>query len=610
MDTEPLKQFLSTLTEAPGVYRFLDDQRNILYVGKAKNLKKRVSSYFNREQEHGRLRILVKKTAHIEVTIVETEKDALLLENSLIKAYQPRYNINLKDDKSYPYITIRNERFPRVYLTRQKSEDGAEYLGPYTSAQKARTILDFLKKLFPLRTCSLNLTEKNILSGRFKICLEFHIGNCLGPCENRQTEEEYLEHIKHIRHILKGNYHPAIKNLKTSMNNYAENFEFEKAQQAKDKLEILEAYFKKTTIVSQTIQNIDVLGYYMETDKMTVNLLKIVNGTIIKTQMYEVSQKLDETSTELLERLIESIYAEDGNEMVELVIPEPVQLPDGNIRLTIPQRGDKKEVLLLATRNAEYYHKQKKIKEIQNEGKDKSQIILEMIKQDFRLTELPTRIECFDNSNFQGTSPVASMVCFINGKPAKNEYRHFHIKTVVGPDDFASMEEIVYRRYKRLLEEGKSLPQLVIIDGGKGQLSSAINSIKKLGIEHKIAIVGIAKKLEEIYFPNDPLPLHINKKSYSLKVIQRLRNEAHRFAITFHRQVRSNKFTKSSLLEIEGIGKETVSTLFKHFKSLQKIKEASLEALQETIDKKKAQNIYDFFHTSPPQDLKGNSDPL
>lgn len=595
MATDEIKSILSTLPEDPGVYRFLGSENQILYVGKAKNLKRRVTSYFQKEHDSARLRILVRKIVHIEITIVSSEKDALLLENSLIKSYQPRYNVNLKDDKTYPYIAIKKERFPRVFLTRYRQADGAEYLGPYTSAFKARMILDFLKKMFPLRTCSLQLTEKNIAAAKFKICLEYHIGNCLGPCESRQSEESYNENIRSIKQILKGNYHPAIKELKNKMYEFAEDFQYEKAQQIKEKLDLLEEYLVKSTVVSNVISDIDVLGPYKQEDKMIVNYMKIVNGTVIRTRMFEAIQRLEETDEELLEIVFAELYADSGEEIKELLTPLPLQIPDESITQTIPQRGEKKQVLDLAVRNAEFYYKQKKIKDAQNEGKDKSQIVLEMIKQDFRLKELPVRIECFDNSNFQGTDAVASMVCFINGKPAKSEYRHFHIKTVAGPDDFASMEEVVYRRYKRMLEEGKPLPQLIIIDGGKGQLASAMISLKKLNLEGRMAIAGIAKRLEEIYFPYDPLPLHINKKSVSLKVIQRLRNEAHRFAISFHRDVRSKNFTKSSLLEIEGVGIETVQKLFKHFKSYKKIKEATLEDLLQIIDRKKAQILFDYF---------------
>jgi len=595
MATDKIKSILCTLPEDPGVYRFLGNENQILYVGKAKNLKRRVTSYFQKEQDSARLRILVRKTVHIEITIVSSEKDALLLENSLIKSYQPRYNVNLKDDKTYPYIAIKKERFPRVFLTRYRQADGAEYLGPYTSAYKARTILDFLKKMFPLRTCSFLLSEKNISAGKFKICLEYHIGNCLGPCESRQSEESYNENIRSIKQILKGHYHPAIKDLKNKMYKFAEEFQYEKANHIKEKLDLLEEYLVKSTVVSNIIADIDVLGSYKQEDTMIVNYMKIVNGTIIRTRMFEAVQRLDEKDEELLEMVFAELYADSAEDIKEILSPISFQIPDERIIQTIPQRGEKKQVLDLAVRNAEFYYKQKKIKDAQNEGKDKSQIILEMIKQDFRLKELPMRIECFDNSNFQGTDAVASMVCFINGKPAKSEYRHYHIKTVAGPDDFASMEEVVYRRYKRMLEEGKSLPQLIIIDGGKGQLASAMNSLKRLNLDGRMAIAGIAKRLEEIYFPNDPLPLYINKKSVSLKVIQRLRNEAHRFAISFHRDVRSKNFTKSSLLEIESVGKETVQKLFKHFKSYKKIKEAMLEELMQIIDRKKAQIIYDYF---------------
>ncbi len=598
MTHKQYKENLATvLPNKPGVYRFVGKEEEVLYVGKAKDLKKRVASYFG-ANKYGRIRVLVKKAITVAFTIVESEQDAFLLENSLIKKYQPRYNIQLKDDKSYPYICIKKERFPRVFLTRRFIKDGSEYLGPYTSVRRVRTILDLLKNIFPLRTCNFNLSKDNIEKGKFKVCLEYHLGNCLGPCENLQHEEHYNEGIAQMRKILKGHSGAVIQYLKEEMKRLADNYEFEKAAAFKKKLDILVEYKSKSTIVNNAINNVDVYAMAVENKHYYINCFKLVEGTIIQTKIIELSPKLEEDEPSILSFGVMQLREQLNSNAQEIIVPFEVDVPLTDLKITVPQRGDKLNLLQLATRNIEYYRNQQTLKNIDNKYKKKGLEVLAQLKSDFRLTELPIHIECFDNSNLQGSYPVASMVVFKDGKPANKEYRHFNIKTVTGADDFASMEEVVYRRYKRLKEEALPLPQLIIIDGGKGQLSSAVKSLKKLELYGKIAIAGIAKRLEEIYMPEDSFPLLISKKSPSLKLVQKLRNEAHRFAITFHRKKRSTGSIKSEFTDIKGIGTKSIEKLYQHFKSYTAIKSASIEDLAKVLDKKKAQYLAEHFRAA------------
>lgn len=598
---EQLKETLKTLPNEPGVYQYFDEKETVIYVGKAKDLKKRVSSYFTQKHEKGKTRILVSKITRIEYTVVETEQDAFLLENVLIKKLQPRYNIQLKDDKTYPYICIVNEPFPRVLLTRKVINNGSQYYGPYTSISRVRTLIELIKSLFPLRTCSFSLTQKNIENERFKPCLEFHLGNCKAPCIAKQATEEYTKNIDQIKHILKGNIQIVVQHLKNQMADFAEKYEFEKAEKLKYKWLQLQDYQAKSTIVNPSITNTDVffIAYdpNPDTDKKAyVSYLKIVNGAIIHSKIIELAKKLDETPEELLVFGIQELIQTFGSNSTEFILPFTVHYPNENIKITVPQRGDKKQLLELAEKNALYYQKQVAMKAaLHKKPEERKFEVLNELKKALRLTEIPLHIECFDNSNIQGAHPVASLVVFKNANPAKKDYRHFNIKTVVGPNDFASMEEVVYRRYKRLIEEDQPLPQLILIDGGKGQLSSALASLQKLELIGKIAIAGIAKKLEEIYLPNDPIPLHIDKRSDALKLIQHIRNEAHRFAITFHRQKRSKNTFVSELQTIKGIGDSSMEKLLTHFKSIETIQNASIETLKEVVDTRKAGIIFNYF---------------
>lgn len=596
-DFEALKLTIRTIPQKPGIYKYFDKEDKILYVGKAKNLRKRVASYFNKKKhDSGKTHILVKKIVRIEFVVVETEQDALLLENVLIKTLQPKYNVQLKDDKSYPYICIKKERFPRIFLTRNVIKDGSEYLGPYTSITRVRTILELIRHLFQLRNCTFNLSEKNIEADKFKVCLEYHIGNCKGPCQNLQSEADYMDTISQVRSILKGNIASVIRFLKQQMNTFAENYEFEKAQAIKVKLDLLQDYQSKSTVVNPKINNVDVFNLDETEKRAYVSYLKVVNGSIIQAKILELTKKLDETPEELLVLSINEFRQQFKSNSEEFITPFKIKFPDKNIKITVPQIGDKKKLLELAQKNAFYYRKQQLAKAEQRKTSTERQFeVLNQLKKDLHLTELPQHIECFDNSNLQGSYPVASMVIFRDGKPAKKEYRHFNIKTVVGPDDFASMTEVVGRRYRRLLDENRTLPQLIVIDGGKGQLSAAVTALKELDIEGKIAIIGIAKKLEEIYVPNDPYPLHIDKRSQSLKLIQQLRNEAHRFAITFHRQKRAKGTFQSELEQISGIGEKTAAKLFNHFKSFKKIKAANEAELTAVVSLKQAKAVLAHF---------------
>lgn len=586
---------LSTLPDNPGVYQFYDSDGKILYVGKAKNLKKRVSSYFAKTHEYGKTRVLVKKISQIKHIVVPTESDALLLENNLIKKYQPRYNVQLKDDKSYPWICIKNERFPRIFPTRKLIKDGSEYYGPYTRMTTVKTLLDLIKSVYPLRTCNYDLSDEKIQAGKYKVCLEYHLGNCQGPCEGLQSAEEYHNQIADIREIIKGNFKTSLAYFRKRMKSLAAEMKFEEAQLIKDKIEVLENYQVKSTIVNPKINNVDVFSIISDEGFAYVNFLQLSHGSIIRSHTMEIKKKLDETDEELLQLAVVEIRQRFDSQSRELYVPFPISVSE-DIKLTLPKLGDKKKILDLSERNARFF-RQERFKQVKITDPDRhTKRIMAQMQKDLRLTSEPRHIECFDNSNMQGSHPVAACVVFRNGKPAKKEYRHFNIKTVEGPDDFASMEEVVFRRYRRLLNEGESLPQLVVIDGGKGQLSSALKSLDVLGLRGKIAIIGIAKRLEEIYFPEDPIPLYLDKKSESLKIIQQLRNEAHRFGITFHRNKRSKAAINSELESIEGIGEKTASELLQHFKSVKRIKEASMEDLSKTVGMAKAKKIYENFH--------------
>jgi len=595
MSETPIDIQLQTLPASPGVYQFYNKDGKIIYVGKAINLKKRVSSYFHKNHENGKTRVLVKKIHTIKHIVVSTETDALLLENNLIKKYQPRYNVLLKDDKTYPWICIKNERFPRVFSTRNLIKDGSEYFGPYTNIRTVRTLLDLIKGLYAIRTCNYDLSKDKIEAGKYKVCLEYHLGNCKGPCEEHQSLEAYNQQIKEIRELLKGNFKDSLVQFREQMNKLAQEMKFEEAQQIKEKIEVLENYQAKSTIVNPKISNVDVFSIVSDESFGYVNFLQLSYGAIIRAHTIEIKKKLEETDEELLELAVTELRTRFNSLSNEIYVPFPIKVAD-KIKVTIPKLGDKKRILELSERNAKYY-RQERFKQIKIIDPDRHvKRIMGQMKKDLRLSEEPRHIECFDNSNIQGTNPVAACVVFKDGKPSKKDYRHYNIKTVTGPDDFASMEEVVFRRYKRLLEEEESLPQLIVIDGGKGQLSSALKSLDVLGLRGKIAIIGIAKRLEEIYYPGDSIPMYLDKKSETLKIIQYLRNEAHRFGITFHRNKRSKAAINSELENIEGIGEKTANDLLKKFKSVKRIKEAPLEQITEVVGKSKAQKIYQAFH--------------
>lgn len=596
--SEYIQQLLKTVPENPGVYQYFDADGKIIYVGKAKNLKKRVSSYFNKDQfENGKTKVLVKKITDIKFIIVETELDALLLENNLIKKYQPRYNVMLKDDKTYPWICIKNERFPRVFSTRTMIKDGSLYFGPYASVRVMNTVLDLVKQLYPLRNCNLNLTDENIKADKFKVCLEYHLGNCKAPCVGKQTEEDYNQTISDIKNIIKGNINSVSKYLKELLQVHIEKLEFEKAQIIKTKIDLLEKFQSKSTVVNPSIDNVDVFSIVTDEKSGYVNFFKIINGSIIQSHTLELKKKLEESPEELLTLAIAELRLRFDSDSKEIIVPFEIETEFPNVEFIVPQRGDKKHLLELSERNAEYYRREKIKQENLVDPERHVNRILEQMKKDLRLTDLPKHIECFDNSNFQGDYAVAAMTVFKNAKPSKKDYRHFNIKTVEGPDDFASMEEVIYRRYKRVIEENQTLPQLIVIDGGKGQLSSAVSSLEKLGLRGKIGIIGIAKKLEEIYFPDDSIPLYLDKRSESLKVIQQIRDEAHRFGITHHRNKRSKGTLKTELTEIKGISELTAQKLLSHFKSVAKVKAADQEELAAVVGKSKAKLISDFYNS-------------
>lgn len=591
---------IKSLPDSPGVYQYYDRADKLLYVGKAKNLKKRVASYFTKHHENGKTRVLVKKIARIKHIVVETETDALLLENNLIKKYQPRYNVLLKDDKTYPWICIKKEPFPRVFQTRNVWKDGSEYFGPYTSVKTVRAMLSLIRELYPLRSCAYQLTPENIQGKKYKVCLEYHIKNCKGPCEDLQSEEDYEDDIREIRNIVKGNFKSSLKRFEKLMLNYAARSEFEEAQKIKEKIELLENYQARSTVVNSSITNVDVFSIVSDESFAYVNFLKLVNGAIIQSHTVEIKKKLDEDDKSLLELAIVEIRDRFHSSSPEIYTPFPVEIGD-LVRIKVPKKGDKKRIVDLSLRNAKYF-RQERFKQIQIVDPDRhTKRIMAQMQKDLRLKSEPRHIECFDNSNMQGSHPVAACVVFKNGKPDKKEYRHFNIKTVVGPDDFASMEEVVHRRYKRLLEEDADLPQLIVIDGGKGQLSSALKSLDVLGLRGKIAIIGIAKRLEEIYYPGDSIPLYLDKKSETLKIIQQLRNEAHRFGITHHRNKRSKSAIRSELSTISGIGEKTVLTLLKQYKSIKRLKSATFEEIVQLIGKDKAQKVSRHLNIEIPQ---------
>lgn len=597
MKTEDYQKISSTLPKQPGIYKFIDPEGTIIYVGKAKNLKNRLASYFgSTKHQSGKTKTMVRNAHHFEYTIVETETDALLLESTLIKKFQPRYNVMLKDGKNYSYICIKKERFPRVFLTRRVIKDGSTYFGPYMSKHRVKIILDLIKNLFQLRTCNFNLSAENIERKKFKVCLEYHIKNCEGPCVGLEAEEDYNNKIDQIKNMLRGNFAAVKQHLKQEMQKQAENLKFERAQKAKEKLDAFVDYQGKSTVVSVNHRDLDIFSIATDEKTAYVNYLKVINGAVINTYTQEMTKNLDEDEKDLLEFAIPEIRKKFNSITKEIILAEKVQLLEADITITIPQRGDKKSLLELSEKNVKYYLLQKKKEEIKHQSKQThAERILRTLQTDLSMKDLPMHIECFDNSNIQGSNPVASCVVFKNAKPAKRDYRHFKIKTVVGPDDFASMEEVVHRRYRRMLDEGESLPQLIIIDGGKGQLSSSVKSLELLGILDQVTVIGIAKRLEEIFFANDSIPLYINKKSESLKLIQQARNEAHRFAINFHRDQRSKDFTTSEITNIPGIGEKTAEKLLTHFKSVKKMKAASTEEIVAIVGQSAAKKIRFYF---------------
>ncbi len=596
MHTPLLKEIISSLPETPGIYKYFDKDETLIYIGKAKSLKKRVSSYFNKNHyENRKTAIMVSRICNIEFTLVETEIDALLLENSLIKKFQPKFNINLKDDKTYPFICVKNEPFPRIFPTRNPIKDGSEYFGPYASGNMMHTILDLIKTIYPLRNCSFNLSKKNITELKFKTCLEFDIGNCKAPCVGLMNEDEYNQNIKNIKSILKGNLSEVKIHLKTLMQLASGELKFEEAARYKRKLDVLENYQSKSTIVTGIVNDVDIFSIVSDEKFAFINYLKVSNGIIIQTQTFEVKKKLEETDEELLGLAIAEVREEYHSTSKEIIVPFELDWSDDKIEIIVPKAGDRRKLLDLSLKNTLYYKKDKLTKYEAVNPELKVDRVLTQMKNDLRLKELPHYIECFDNSNLQGTNPVSACVVFKDAKPSKKDYRIFNVKTVEGPNDFATMEEVIYRRYKRLKEEEQPLPNLIIIDGGKGQLSSAISSLQKLDLYGKIPVIGIAKRLEELFYPEDEFPLYLDKKSETLKIIQQLRDEAHRFGITHHRNRRSKNTFITELENIKGIGPETAKMLLKELKSVKKIQEASLELLVNIIGSAKANLVKAYF---------------
>ncbi len=595
METPSIELQLQTLPDSPGVYQYYDAAGKILYVGKAKNLKKRVSSYFHKIHDNAKTNVLVRKIVTIKHIVVASEADALLLENNLIKKLQPRYNVLLKDDKTYPWICIKKEPFSRIFPTRRMVKDGSEYFGPYTNFKTVNTLLDMIKELYPLRTCNYDLSNANIQSGKYKVCLEYHIGNCKGPCEGYESLEHYQKQVDAIREILKGNFKDSLRDFKKLMLELATDMKFEAAQKIKEKIEVLENYQSRSTILNPKISNVDVFSIVSDESMAFVNFLQIAHGAIIRSHTMEIKKKLDETDEELLELAVVELRERFHLTSKEIILPFELDFGD-KIKVTVPQLGDKKQILELSQRNAKY-QRLEQLKQIQIVDPERhTNRIMAQMQKDLRLPTEPRHIECFDNSNIQGTNPVSACVVFKDGKPSKKDYRHFNIKTVEGPNDFASMEEVVYRRYKRMLDENQPLPQLIIIDGGKGQLSSALKSIDELGLRGKVAIIGIAKRLEELFYPGDSVPLYLDKKSETLKIIQHLRNEAHRFGITHHRDKRSKSALQTSMETIPGIGEKTMLALLKHFKSVKRLQLATEKEISEVIGASKAKKISEFYN--------------
>ncbi|WP_284651179.1 excinuclease ABC subunit UvrC [Flavobacterium terrisoli] len=594
MEIPSIELQLQTLPDSPGVYQYYDKDNKILYVGKAKNLKKRVTSYFNKLHDNAKTNVLVKKIVEIKHIVVSSEADALLLENNLIKKLQPRYNVLLKDDKTYPWICIKKEPFSRIFPTRRMVKDGSEYFGPYTNFKTVNTILDLIKELYPLRTCNYDLSEANIKSGKYKVCLEYHIGNCKGPCEGYETLEHYQKQVDAIREILKGNFKDSLRDFKKQMSELATEMKFEAAQKIKEKIEVLENYQSRSTILNPKISNVDVFSIVSDEGMAYVNFLQISHGAIIRSHTLELKKKLDESDEELLELAVVELRERFHLTTKEIILPFELDFGD-KIKIIVPQLGDKKQILELSQRNAKY-QRLEQLKQIQIVDPERhTNRIMAQMQKDLRLPNEPRHIECFDNSNIQGTNPVSACVVFKDGKPSKKDYRHFNIKTVEGPNDFASMEEVVYRRYKRMLDENQPLPQLIIIDGGKGQLSSALKSLDDLGLRGKIAIIGIAKRLEELFYPGDSVPLYLDKKSETLKIIQHLRNEAHRFGITHHRDKRSKSALQTTMETIPGIGEKTMLALIKHFKSVKRLKLATENEISAIVGASKAKKISEFY---------------
>ena len=600
LSEEQLKLAASQLPEAPGVYKYFDAEGTIIYVGKAKNLRKRVSSYFNRPADTPKTAILVRTIRNIEFIVVEGEDDALLLENSLIKKYQPRYNILLKDDKAYPWICIKSEPFPRVFYTRRQVKDGSQYFGPYASVPMVRAVMEFLSQAFQIRTCKLNLAPQLIAKGNYKVCLEYHIGNCKGPCTGNQDEKEYAQTVAQIKHILKGNIAHVKEYFKNNMAELAAQLRFEEAQTVKERLELLDRYQSKSTVVSPTVHNVDVFSTMSDIETIYINFLRVANGCIIQSYTSEVKRKTDETEQELLPGVIAELWLRYGRCGNEIVLPYELDFLPAGVQATIPQRGDRKSLLELSERNLKFYRLEK-LKQVEVADPERhAKRILETARRELQMNVLPEHIECFDNSNIQGKFAVSACVVFKNAKPSKKDYRHFNVKTVEGPDDFATMTEVLTRRYSRLVAENEPLPQLIVIDGGKGQLGAAVDVLQQLGIADKLTVIGIAKRLEEIFFPGDPVPLYLDRNSETLKMIQHLRNEAHRFGITHHRNQRSKHFITSELDSIEGVGPKTIELLLKNLKTIDAIKASSVEELAAYIGKAKAELVHGYFHPASP----------
>jgi len=599
MTAQEFQHITSGIPVEPGIYKYYDEKNELLYVGKAKNLRKRVSSYFTKTLTSYKTHELVQRIRNIQFTIVNSEQDAFLLENSLIKQFQPKYNINLKDDKSYPYIVIKKEPFPRIFLTRRKVADGSEYLGPFTSVAKVRELLNFVRGNVQLRNCNLNLTEANIRKGKFKVCLEYHLGNCKGPCEGLQTAEDYQEGLQQLKNILRGNLNPVIQHFKKEMKEAAEDLKFEQAEIIRKKIEHLEQYKARSVVVSNQLINADVFSLLREGDQAYVGYLMVQNGTIVQTHTSQLETHLDETNEEILSFAAAQLRTTFNSLSAEIIVPFEIEFPETGVNITVPKGGDRKKLLDLAEKNVNYFLaeiRQKKMLKLEGSKEVERRKVLEQLKEDLLLPEVPVHIECFDNSNFQGSFPVSAMVCFRDGLPSKKDYRHFNVKTVQGINDFATMKEVVLRRYKRLQEENQPLPQLVIIDGGKGQLSAALESIDELSLQGKMTVIGLAKNEEEIFFPGDSEPVKLPYNNESLKLIRRIRDEVHRFGITFHRAKRSKGAFKNELEQVKGIGQQTVDQLLKEFRSVNRMKELSQEDIAKKIGPAKAKLVWEYLH--------------